>query len=57
MKEVKALEKMLTNGKITRRQFIAGMSALGLAATVSPVFMSKPVQAATPKKGGHFKIG
>ena len=57
MKEVKKLEKLLTNGKITRRQFIAGMSALGLAATVSPVFLGKPAQAATPKKGGHFKIG
>jgi len=57
MKEVKKLEKMLTKGKITRRQFIASMAALGLAATVSPVFLGKPAQAATPKKGGHFKIG
>ena len=57
MKEVKKLEKLLTKGKITRRQFISGMSALGLAAAVSPVFLGKPAQAAIPKKGGHFKIG
>ena len=57
MKEVKLLENLLTNGKISRRQFIARMSALGLAAAVSPVFLNKPAQAATPKKGGHFKIG
>mgnify|MGYP002065614314 CR=1 FL=1 len=47
MKEVKKLEKLLTKGKITRRQFISGMSALGLAAAVSPVFLGKPAQAAS----------
>ena len=57
MKEVKRLETLLNKGKITRRQFITGMSALGLAAAVSPVFSGKPVQAAVPKKGGHFIIG
>jgi len=43
MKEMKNLENLLTNGKITRRQFISGMSALGLTAAVSPVFLSKQV--------------
>ena len=57
MKEVKMLENLLTNGKITRRQFIGRMSALGLAAAVSPVFLNKPAQAAAPKKGGVFKMG
>ena len=54
MKEVKKLEKLLTKGKITRRQFISGMSALGLAAAVSPVFLGKPAQAAIPKKRRSF---
>jgi len=51
------LENLLTTGKITRREFIAGMSALGLAATVSPALLAKPARAATPKKGGFFKMG
>jgi peptide/nickel transport system substrate-binding protein len=57
MKEVKKLEKLLTNGKITRREFMARMSALGLAAAVSPALIANPAKAATPKKGGRFRIG
>ncbi len=57
MKEVKKLENLLTTGKITRRAFIAKMSALGIAAAVSPALLTKPAQAATPKKGGLFKLG
>ena len=36
MNDVKGLESLLKKGKITRREFIAKMSALGLAAAISP---------------------
>jgi peptide/nickel transport system substrate-binding protein len=57
MPELKKFEKLFTEGKITRREFMAKMSALGLAAAVSPALLSKRAEAATPKKGGHFKMG
>lgn len=57
MPGLKELEHLLTEGKINRREFLARVSALGLAAAVSPAFLSTPAKAATPKKGGHLKIG
>ncbi|MGD8294039.1 MAG: twin-arginine translocation signal domain-containing protein, partial [Desulfobacterales bacterium] len=57
MSELKKIESLFTEGKITRREFMARVSALGLAAAVSPALLSKPAKAATPQKGGHFKIG
>ena len=57
MSKLKELEKLLTEGKITRRAFIARVSALGLMAAVSPALMSSTAKAATPKKGGRFIIG
>ena len=56
------LERELRAGQISRREFMRGASALGLAAvggvagisTVSAVF--NPAQAA-PKKGGKFTVG
>ncbi|MGD8661616.1 MAG: ABC transporter substrate-binding protein [Desulfobacterales bacterium] len=57
MSELKKFEKMFTEGKITRRQFMAKVSALGLAAAVSPALLSKPAKAETPKKGGRFRMG
>jgi len=36
MYDLKQLETLLTQGKITRREFIGKVSALGLAAAVSP---------------------
>ena len=57
MSKLKELEKLLTQGSITRREFISRVSALGLTAAVSPVFFKSPAQAATPKKGGRFRLG
>lgn len=56
MAKLKELEFLLTQGKITRREFLARVSALGLAAAISPALLSSTAQAATPKKGGHFII-
>ena len=57
MSKLKEPEKLLTQGSITRREFISRVSALGLTAAVSPVFFKSPAQAATPKKGGRFRLG
>jgi len=56
MTKLKELEFLLTQGKITRREFLARASAFGLAAAVSPALLSSKAQAATPKRGGHFII-
>ena len=54
MSKLKELENLLTDGKITRREFIARVSAIGLMAAVSPALLSGTAKAATPKKGGTF---
>lgn len=57
MNEQKKLEQMFRLGQISRRDFISGMAALGVTATVSPLMFSKAGHAATPKKGGVFRAG
>ncbi len=39
MSKLKELEKLLSHGKITRREFLARASALGLAVVVSPAML------------------
>lgn len=55
--ETKAKNGILSNNGITRRGFVKGAAALGVAAAVSPFLIPNQVSAATPKKGGFFKIG
>ncbi len=57
MSKIKKLEHLLTQGKITRRDFLARTSALGLTAALSPALLTTSSQAATPKKGGVLRIG
>ena len=57
MSTQKNLELMYTRGEISRREFLARLSALGLSSVLVPAFLSRPLYAATPKKGGVFKIG
>ncbi len=57
MKTIKELERMLANGKISRREFMAQTTALGATAALSPMLMSGTAQAAEPKKGGHLRVG
>ncbi len=56
MRIVKDLEKLFTNGLINRREFISRLSALGLAATVSPLLIPRQANAA-PKRGGRLVMG
>ena len=57
MPDLKQLEHLLTRGKITRREFIARLSALGLMASVSPALLATSAKAATPQKGGRLRLG
>ncbi len=51
---IKNLEARLTEGRIGRREFLQGATALGVSMAVATTLAGK-VQAATPKKGGHYK--
>ena len=57
MTKLKELERALARGLISRREFGKRMSALGLAAAVPGALISGSALAATPKKGGHFRLG
>ncbi len=51
------LLKALHQKKITRREFLHRMGALGVAAAAMPSLLSSPAMAATPKKGGKITLG
>ena len=57
MTDVKKLEKLFSQGQISRREFITRMSALGITAAVAPGLLVKSAHAATPKRGGRLRIG
>ncbi len=56
MNKITELQVLLAAGRITRRQFMEGVIAMGVVATAG-VHMMDQAFAATPKKGGHFKLG
>ncbi len=58
MSQGKQLERLLAQGWISRREFMKRLSALGLAASVPGALLTAaPAFAATPKKGGRFRVG
>jgi peptide/nickel transport system substrate-binding protein len=57
MSKLKELELLLADGKISRRDFMARASALGIAAAITPTFLSTPAEASTPKRGGRLRLG
>ncbi len=57
MSQLERLEDLLAQGTITRREFIAKVSALGLMAVVSPMLSTRPVHAAAPQRGGRLRLG
>jgi peptide/nickel transport system substrate-binding protein len=50
------LEKLFTQNRISRRDFMAKASALGAAALISPALLGSSAHAAMPKKGGKVTI-
>ena len=57
MSELSKLTKLFNENKISRRQFVTQVSALGLAVAVSPAMLVSRAQAAVPKKGGRMVMG
>ena len=57
MSELKVLERLLAEGKISRREFLVRLSALGISAALLPGLQGTPAYAATPKKGGRLRLG
>ncbi len=56
MKELKYFSSLLTAGKITRREFMGRAAALGVTTALATTLAGKAARAATPKKGGRFRI-
>ena len=57
MSRLTRLERMFSEGRISRREFIAYASAVGLTAAISPALLPTKVKAATPKRGGRLRLG
>ena len=49
MSNIETLKNRFLQGRLTRREFLTQVSALGLAATLSPAFLSTPARAARPR--------
>ncbi len=56
MKKIDRLKADYRTGRVSRRSFMQGALALGLTVAGAEAFVSK-VQAATPKRGGTFRLG
>ncbi len=56
MKALDYYSKLLTLGKITRREFMGRAMALGATTALAASMAGKAAMAATPKKGGRFRI-
>ncbi len=54
MSALNFLEKLLVEGKISRRQFLSQAAALGLTVAISSALLPRRAAASVPKKGGHF---
>lgn len=57
MGSLKSFYKLFRAGRISRREFMQRAAALGVAATLPAGLATAPAFAATPKKGGHFRVG
>jgi peptide/nickel transport system substrate-binding protein len=56
MTKTKDLQKMLADGRISRRDFFGRATALGISAAAIPALMSSAAHA-SPKKGGRLRAG
>ena len=56
MKELEYFSNLLTAGKITRREFMGRAAALGATTALATTLAGKAAKAATPKKGGRFRL-
>ncbi|GMQ75737.1 MAG: ABC transporter substrate-binding protein [Gammaproteobacteria bacterium] len=57
MSETKQLQRLLSRGWISRREFVKRMTALGFAASVPAGVLASMPAADAPKKGGTLRVG
>ena len=57
MKRLDELKKQVSEGALSRREFMQRTAALGVAAGTSSALFSSAAQASTPKFGGHARVG
>ncbi len=57
MRTLETLTRLLSEQRISRRDFIQRATALGLAAAIPSAILSEQALAAAPKSGGKFIIG
>ena len=57
MSETRRLQRLLSRGWISRREFVKRMAALGFAASVPAGVLAAMPYADAPKKGGKFRAG
>jgi peptide/nickel transport system substrate-binding protein len=57
MSHLETLQRLFSEGKISRREFIRKAAAMGLAATSASLWLPAAAKAAVPQKGGRLKIG
>ena len=57
MSEFDDLERQLSRGTISRREFLARAAAIGVVGGIAPSLLAGSAEAATPKKGGRLRIG
>lgn len=55
--ELKLLSTKVTAGAMTRREFMSKAAALGVTAAVASTMLADAAYAATPVKGGTFRMG
>lgn len=54
--KVRDIQQAFETGRLTRRSFMTGALALGVSLTAASTLLNH-VEAATPKKGGRFRVG
>ena len=55
MQNYEELQRLLSEGRIDRREFIKRAAALGLAAAIPGALLAEEARAAAPKRGGRLR--
>ena len=56
MKAFDDLKRLLSEGRIERREFIRRSTALGVAAAIPSIVLTEEARASEPKRGGRFRM-
>ncbi len=57
MKELEMLQRSLSDGRLTRRDFLRRAAALGVMGAVPSFILQEEARASEPKRGGRFRLG